>query len=170
MLKRSWLSWTWHLPRVSRETVAIMAIRTVVASTLALVLVGGAAGPVSLGVLAQSTGQLAGTATDEAKEPYTNYVVRIRTTDSTTVLQTVPLTALGTFSFSGLTLSQPYMVELFQVQENKLICTEGTFELTSTSLIKNDVVIDCGTNPALWILAAGAGAAVAAASTQSGSE
>ena len=70
----------------------------------------------------------------------------------------------GLFSFQNLAMNTKFLVELYHVQKNKIVCTEGPYQLSSTLITKMDVNINCGTNPALWwILAAGAGTAGAIA-------
>jgi hypothetical protein len=112
----------------------------------------------------QAPGALAGKATDEAKQPYTDYAVQIRDVTTGQVVQTRPLSAQGQFSFNALPLTKPYLVELFHQKERRVVCTEGPFTLTSTAPSKTDVSISCGKTPAaLWLLLAGAGAAAAVA-------
>ena len=119
---------------------------------------------------AQANGALGGQATDKAKQPYSDYNVRVRGVNSVTIIQTVPLNAQGQFSFTGLQLGQAYLVELFSVKESKTICTEGPFPLNTALAAKNDINIDCGKKPVAWLLAAGAGAAILAAATQSSTQ
>lgn len=116
---------------------------------------------------AQETGVLAGKATDKAKQPYSDYTIRLRNTNSPSIIKTIQLDAQGTFTFDSLALAQSYLVELFSVKDNKVVCTEGPFPLTNALMTKTDVNIDCGKNPTAWILAAGAGAAIIAAATAS---
>jgi hypothetical protein len=58
---------------------------------------------------------------------------------------------------------------LFSVKDNKTIY-RGSFTLRHALTAKGDINIDCGKNPAAWLLAAGAGAAILAAATQSSSQ
>jgi hypothetical protein len=71
----------------------------------------------------------------------------------------------GLFSFANVELNQRMLVELVNLKQNKIVCTEGPFVLSAPALTnKTDVNIDCGKPPAaLWLLAAGAGAAAAIA-------
>ena len=119
---------------------------------------------------AQDTGVLAGKATDKAKQPYSDYTLRIRNTSSPSIIKTVPLDAKGTFSFEALPLSQSYLIELYNVKNNTIICTEGAFTLNNTMMTKTDINVDCGKSPTAWLLAAGAGAAIIAATTQSNAQ
>jgi hypothetical protein len=124
-------------------------------------------------VLAQQ-GALAGKATAEAQQPYTeNYRVQLRDPASGAIVGTPQaLDAQGRFSFTSLETNRRYLVELFLVKENRVVCTEGPFQLTTTRVSLTDIDIDCGKKPlALWLLAAGAGtAAVIAIATRSASQ
>ena len=62
-----------------------------------------------------------------------------------------------------MSIEQKYQVELFSIKDNKVVCTEGPYELSTTKLSFTDVNINCGTNPAAWWLAAAGGAAAAIA-------
>jgi hypothetical protein len=127
---------------------------------------------VSLGVaplVAQdATGTLGGRAVDEARKPYTNYTVQLRDVANAQIVQTAPLTNEGLFSFQKLTLAKNYLVELVDVRDKKVVCSEGPYLLASpNATVKNDVNIDCGVSPAaLWLILAGAGTATAIAVTQ----
>ncbi len=113
----------------------------------------------------QTAGVLGGKATDEAREPYTDYSVQLRNPANGQVVATQPLTPQGLFSFNDVALNQKMLIELVNLKRNKIVCTEGPFQLTSPALTnKTDVNIDCGQPPAaLWLLVAGAGAAGAIA-------
>ena len=140
--------------------------------TLAFFLaIGLAVSPLSSALDAQANGTLGGKATDKAKQPYSDYMVRVRTTSSTTPVQTIPLDAQGQFRFLNLALGTAYLIDLVEVKNNtnKTICTEGPYNLSQQLLSKTDVNIDCGRNPTALIIAAGAGAAIIAAATQSSS-
>jgi hypothetical protein len=112
----------------------------------------------------QMAGTIAGKASDEAKQPYSDYAVQLRDVASGQVVNTLPLNLQGQFSFTGVALTNRYLVELVQVKEKKIVCTEGPYSLTTTMTSKTDVNISCGKVPAaIWLLAAGAGAAAAVA-------
>ena len=133
----------------------------VVAVGLAVLLAGGAQP-----VLAQTPapGTLAVKATDEAKKPYTDYVVQLRDVNSGQVANTQPIDTQGQFKFLGAEVPGSYLIELVLVKDKKIVCTEGPFNLTPSSPSKMDVNINCGKAPAaLWLLVAGAGAATAVA-------
>jgi hypothetical protein len=146
-----------------------MRTRRFMAAALAALMVSG----VSPALAQQpATGQLAGKASDEAKQPYSQYQVQLRDVATGQVVSTVPLSAQGLFSFPTVPLTQRYLVELFQTQQSRVVCTEGPYTLTSSSASKTDVNIDCGASPAAWwLLAAGAGTAAAiAVATNSASQ
>ena len=138
-----------------------MITRRVVAGVTALFLAVSAAP-----LMAQQTaGVLGGKATDEAKKPYTDYSVQLRNPVTGQVVANQPLTAQGMFTFNDVALNQKMLVELVNQKQNKVVCTEGPFTLSTPGQPnKTDVNIDCGKPPtAAWLLAAGAGAASAVA-------
>jgi hypothetical protein len=138
-----------------------MVIRRAVAAALVGMLTAGA-----LPVSAQQpvAGSISGKATDEAKKPYTNYAVQLRDAESGQLVNTIPLDTNGRFAFSNLELQKKFLVELLQVKDKKVVCTEGPFPLFSNAANRSNVNIDCGAAPAaLWLLAAGAGTVAAVA-------
>lgn len=117
-------------------------------------------------------GRLGGTATDEAKKPYTDYLIRIRNVSSTQPIWTVPLNPQGKFYISGLPLPDKYLVELHLKTrpdnnvETRLVCTEGPFELKQEedndhnhfTDAKLDIDIECGQSASwLWLAAIAGG-------------
>jgi hypothetical protein len=119
---------------------------------------------VSTAASQQANGTISGKATDEARQPYSDYAVQLRDVTTGQVTTTRPLDQQGLFSFTGVALTRPYLVELFHTKERRVICTEGPVTLTATQTLKSDVSINCGKAPAaLWVLLAGAGAAAAIA-------
>lgn len=137
-----------------------MTTQRILAGALALVMTLG----ISPALAQQATGTIGGKATDEAKVPYSDYAVQLRDVTTGQVVSTRPLNTAGQFSFAGVTLSRPYLVELFHTKERRVICTEGPYTLTATAASKPDVSINCGKAPAaLWLILAGAGAAAAVA-------
>jgi hypothetical protein len=136
-----------------------MKLQRVLAATLAIVMALG-----SVPALAQQIGTIAGKATDEAKQPYSDYAVQLRDVSTGQVVNTLPLNVEGKFSFASVAIARTYLVELVQIKERKIICTEGPYSLTTAAVSKVDVNISCGKVPvAIWLLAAGAGAAAAVA-------
>jgi hypothetical protein len=133
-----------------------MPFKRLTAATLALVIAAG-----SSPILAQQAiGAVAGKATDEAKKPYTDYVVQLRDVQNGLVASTLPLDLEGKFSFGYVAVPGSYLVELIQVKNKKIVCTEGPYNLTQAVPIRPDVNISCGVSPALWLLAAGAATAI----------
>lgn len=139
-----------------------MSIKRGLALALVVAMAGGSSQAL-LNAATQATGMIGGKATDEAKKPYSDYSVMLRDVATGQVASTVQLNPQGGFSFGNLELSKRYLVELFSTKANKVVCTEGPYVLSTTLLTKTDVNINCGTNPAAWLIAAGAGAAAAIA-------
>jgi hypothetical protein len=139
-----------------------MITRRIVAIMVALFM---AVGMAPLALAQQGSGVLGGKATDEAKKPYDDYSVQLRNPQTGQVVATQPLGAQGQFSFDKVDLNQKMLVELLNQKQNKIVCTEGPFELSAPAhTSKTDVNIECGKKPAAaWLLAAAAGAASAVA-------
>ncbi len=138
-----------------------MITRRVLAAATAFFMAVGAAP-----MMAQQTaGVLGGKATDEAKQPYRDFSVQLRNPSTGQVVATQPLTEKGLFSFSNVELNQKMLVELVNLKQKKIVCTEGPFVLSAPAQMnKSDVNIECGRQPASqWLLLAGAGAAAAVA-------
>lgn len=140
-----------------------MFMRQLTAVTLAVVL-ACFAGPLAF-AQQPSAGQIAGTAKDEAKKPYSNYVVRARVVNTGVIAATVPLDDSAKFMLPNLT-NERYLVELVQVSNKTVVCTEGPFALTATNPSKNDVDISCGVPALVWLLPAAAAAGIAVAVTR----
>lgn len=142
-------------------------IRRILSASLAASLAMGVAPT----LLAQQ-GSISGRATSEARRPYTDYNVQLVDTATKQLTGTVPLDDRGQFAFTGVEGDKQYLVQLFNLKENKIVCTEGPYALIAPNqLIRNDVNINCGKPVALWLLAAAAGVATTAAVvTQSGSQ
>jgi len=132
-----------------------MKSQRIVATAVAFAL----ASATSLIAAGQQTATLAGTAKDEAKKPYGDYSVRARDVATGMIVGTTPLNTDANFSLPDLSSSK-YLVELVLHKNNqdKVVCTEGPFDLTQ-QMLKNDVVIDCGKVPAAWWLLGAAAAA-----------
>lgn len=115
-------------------------------------------------VTAQAPGTLGGKATDEAREPYTDYAVQLRDVATGQVVLTRQLSVEGLFTFPGVALTKPHLIELYHQKERRVICTEGPFTLTDKAPSKLDVNVSCGKVPAaFWLILAGAGSAAAVA-------
>jgi hypothetical protein len=114
--------------------------------------------------LAAQSGVIAGTASDEAKKPYTNYDVQLRDITTGQVVGTSQINDKGQFTFDSVQMSQKMLVELVNLKDKKIVCTEGPYVLSTSMASKTDVNIECGKTPtSLWLLAAGAGTAAAIA-------
>jgi len=132
----------------------------VIAAALVCVLGAG----VHSALARQATGTIGGKATDEARQPYSDYAVQLRDVTTGQVVSNKALDIQGLFSFTGVSIGRPFLVELFHTKERRIICTEGPYSLTPSLTAKTDVNINCGKAPAaFWILVAGAGAAAAIA-------
>ena len=142
-------------------------IRRILSASLAASLAVGV-GPT---LLAQE-GSISGRATSEARKPYTDYNVQLVDTATKQLAGTVPLDDKGQFAFASVAGDKQYLVQLFNIKENKIVCTEGPYALIAPNqLNKNDVNINCGKPVALWLLAAAAGVATTAGVViQSGSQ
>jgi hypothetical protein len=142
-----------------------MAIRRFLAVALAAAIAVTPAASVAQ----QATGLIAGKASDEVKPPYADYAVVLRNVATSQPVANRPLDNEGRFSFPNLPLNQRYLVELVHTKQNKVICTEGPYGLVVGDVTsKTDVNIDCGKPPALlWILGAGAAAALIGATQAS---
>jgi len=144
-----------------------MSMHRSLALVLALSLTAGAASAWAQAAELQNIGLIAGKATGEAKKPYSDYTVQLRDVSTGQRASSVPLGTDGRFSFSGVTLTKKYLIELYQVKNNKIVCTAGPYTLSAPSVIsKTDVNINCGSNSALrWLaialVGAGTGAALA---------
>ena len=140
----------------------IMKHEGIVAIAVAFALASGTA-QTALLAAGQQTATIAGTAKDEAKGQLSDYTVRARDVATGMIAGTAPLTTNATFTLPDLSSSR-YLVELVRHQGNqdRVVCTEGPFDLT-TQMLKNDVVIDCGKVPAAWwLLGAAAGVGITA--------
>ncbi len=146
-----------------------MAIHRLCSAALAIALTVGLSPLAAQQVV---TGAIAGRATDEARKPYANYVVQLRDADTGQIVSSVPLDPQGRYQFADVPLSRHFLVELYNVRDREMICTEGPQTLTAEVNRRNDLNIDCGATPAaLWLLTAAAGAVAATGVvTQSASE
>jgi hypothetical protein len=139
-----------------------LAVLVAVALVVGATLVPVAAQPPGQASGAQPQGQIAGTAKNEAKRPYANYEVRARLVGTTGLASTVQPDQNAGFALNRLALGS-YVVELFDVRQSKVVCTEGPFDLTRAMPSKTDVNISCNRVPAAWLLLSAAGAAGLAA-------
>jgi len=130
-----------------------MVIRRIVAGVLAAAMAAGAA---LYAQQAAATGLITGTAVKEAKPPYEEYRVQLRSVATGTVVSTQPLSPSGTFNIPSVPLAAPHVVELVNIASNSIVCTEGPFTVTSGQPTRAGVQISCGKS-ATWLLLAAAG-------------
>lgn len=137
--------------------------RCFIATGLSAILAAGA--PTLL--LAQQLGTISGEADDEADKPYDNYSVQLMDLTTKQIAATVPLDPQGRFSFTGVAPDKQYLVQLFHLKENRVVCTEGPYPIVGPNrLSRTDVDIDCDKPPAIiwWLAGAAAlGATIALA-------
>lgn len=132
-----------------------MGIRKVLASAL-VVTMATAAMPAHLGA---QTASINGTAKNEAKMPYADYTVRVRNVMTGAIVSTKGLDGMANWAFLGLSPAD-YVVELVKTSNmDKVICSEGPFDLSKQQLTKNNVNINCNNHEAAWWLLGGAAAA-----------
>jgi hypothetical protein len=142
---------------------------------VALALVGGLAlAPVA--AAGRQNGVISGSAAAEAKQPYSQYVIRARDVSNNTYPTQTTLDANGQFALNGLTAGS-FMVELVKVKANqgpnqgKVVCSAGPFTLQDSSaqiadlMIKKGANVACNRPQAAYILLAGAAALGVAAGT-----
>jgi hypothetical protein len=139
---------------------------------LTLALVGGLL-LAPLSAAGRQNGVISGSAAAEAKQPYSQYIIRARDVSSNTIAQTTTMDANGEFALNGLAAGT-FMVELVKGatpngQGGKIICTAGPFTLQDANTQMNDLMIKKGANvhcnrpvAAYWLLAAAAAAGIAA--------
>jgi hypothetical protein len=133
--------------------------KRILSIALALVLGLGPLGQVA----AQTPGTLAGTAEDEANQPYSNYEIRAFNVDTSQIATTGMLNSDASFSLGGLNVPGNYMIELYDVNRKDVVCREGPFQLTTTTTTLLTVDVDCGNKVPLILLLAGLGAGAAIA-------
>ena len=136
-----------------------MRLRQVVAVGLAVAMAG--VSTLAAGQTSPRTVTISGVAKKEAKKPYTDYTTRARNVQTGEIAGSDKnANPDANFTISNLPPAN-YVVELLD-KNNKVVCTEGPFNLTQVPA-KNDVDISCNKVPAAWwLLAAAAGAGVTA--------
>src|SRR5262245_34659847 len=141
-------------------------MRRLTSALLTAVLAAGGA------VVFAQQGTISGRATSEARKPYTNYSVRLVDVSNRQITGDVPLDPQGQFAFTGVQVDKQYLVQLFDVRESKIVCTEGPYPLIAPDqLSRTDVNIKCKKPVAPIILGAVAAvAATAGVSLQSASQ
>lgn len=135
-----------------------------------------------LAAAGRQNGVISGSAAAEAKQPYTDYIIRARDVSSNTIAQHTTLDNNAEFAVNGLTPGT-YLIELVRNaapngQGGKVVCTAGPFTLQDATSQVADLMIERGANvqcrrpvAAWWLLgaaaAAGIGAGIAAGGTSS---
>ena len=149
-------------------------------SGLALALLGGLLIAPLGAVGRRQDGVIAGSAAAEAKQPYSQYIMRGRDVTTNNIAQTTSLDANGEFALNGL-MAGTYMVELVKGaapngQGGKIICTAGPFTLQESTTQLNDLMIKRGANvhcnrpvAAYYLLGAAAAVGIAAGVAAGGS-
>ena len=129
--------------------------------------------PLSLSAAGQGKGFLSGQAKAEAKQPYTDYAVRARNVTTGAVEATTILDAQGQFMLDGLGAGK-LVVELTKVGQNKVICSEGPFDLTAdpsgAAFGQSKINIACNKAPVGWLLLGAAAAAGVTAGVVAGGD
>jgi hypothetical protein len=117
-------------------------------------------------------GVISGRATGAAQRPYTDYNVQLVDISNKEVAGTVKLDDRGRFIFMDVPVERQYLVHLYSVRENRILCTEGPYALVAPKAVhKSDVNINCSRPAAEWLLVAAVGtAATIAVITQSSSQ
>jgi hypothetical protein len=148
-----------------------MSTRRILAIAMAVLLVGL---PTSAAAQQQSViGSISGSV-DAKTMKAGSHTVRLRDVITGQVVKSGTLGPQGQFAFDQLPLGRKYMVELVDTTANKVVATQGPFTLSATaSVVKTGVLVSSAASrvpAALWLIAAGAGTAVAVATTtESGS-
>ena len=120
-------------------------------SGLALALMGGLLiAPLGAAESRRQDGVIAGSAAAEAKQPYSNYIIRGRDVTTNNIAQTTTLDANGDFALNSM-MAGTYMVELVKGaaptgQGGKVVCTAGPFTLQDSATQVNDLMIKKGAN------------------------
>jgi hypothetical protein len=134
-----------------------------------------------LAAAGRQNGIISGSAAAEAKQPYSQYVIRAVDTSNNQIAQATTLDSQGKFAVSGLTAGS-FLIELVKGatpngQGGKVVCTAGPFTLQDSASQVNDLMIKKGANvhcnkpvAALWLLAAAGAAGVTAAIVANGDD
>jgi hypothetical protein len=124
-------------------------------------------------------GIISGSAVAEAKQPYSQYIVRGRDVSNNQIAQTTTLDANAEFALNGLTPGA-FIVELVKGagpdgQGGKVVCSAGPFTLQDSASQVNDLMLKKGANvqcnrpvAAWYLLGAAAAAGVTAGITTGG--
>ena len=114
-------------------------------------------------------GVISGSAVAEAKQPYSQYIMRARDVSNNQIVQSTTLDANAEFALNGLAPGA-FMIELVKGatpngQGGKVVCSAGPFTLQDSASQVNDLMIKKGANVqcnrpvAAWYLLGAAAAA-----------
>jgi hypothetical protein len=149
-------------------------------SGLALALLGGLLIAPLAAEGRRQDGVISGSAAAEAKQPYSQYIIRGRDVTTNNIAQTTTLDANGEFALNSM-MAGTYMVELVKGaapngQGGKIVCTAGPFTLQESTTQVNDLMIKRGANvhcnrpvAAYYLIGSAAAAGVAAGLAAGGS-
>ena len=123
-------------------------------------------------------GVISGSAAAEAKQPYSQYIMRARDVSNNQIAQTTTLDANAEFALNGLTPGA-FIVELVKGaapdgQGGKIVCTAGPFTLQDSAsqvtdlMMKKGANVQCNRPVAAWYLLGAAAAAGITAGITSG--
>jgi hypothetical protein len=123
-------------------------------------------------------GIISGSAVAEAKQPYSQYIMRARDVSNNEIVQKTSLDANAEFALNGLAPGA-FMIELVKGalpdgQGGKVVCSAGPFTLLDSTAQVNDLMIKKGANVqcnrpvAAWYLLGAAAAAGVTAGIVSG--
>jgi hypothetical protein len=129
-----------------------MFFRRAMALTLLTALTGGSTPSFVNAQVQQAQGTFAGKASD-ARQPFNDLRVQVRDVMTNQVTNSTTLDQQARFTVGGVPVAGRYLVELFNTRDSRVLCTEGPYILNPQMTSKLDVDINCGLNPAWWLLA-----------------
>jgi len=127
-------------------------MRRLIAGVLSAVLIAG--GATTLAQQPAGAGLISGTAAGEAKPPFEQYRVQVRSVATGAVVSTQPLSPTATFSIPNVPFGVPHVVELVNVATNSIVCTEGPYLLNTATPNRVGVRISCNSSASYLLLAA----------------
>jgi hypothetical protein len=103
-------------------------------------------------------GVISGNALQEARRPYSDYLVRARDAETG---QPAGLSRVGegaTFSVDMLPANRPLLIELHNTKDQRIVCVQGPYRLAPDAPVRTDLMIECGKKAAArWLLPASKG-------------
>jgi hypothetical protein len=127
-------------------------MRPIIAGILSAVLAVG--GATMFAQQPSGAGVISGTAVGEAKPPYEQFRVQLRSITTGAVVSTQPLSPTATFSIPNVPYGTPHLVELVNIASNSIVCTEGPFLLNTALPSMLGVRISCNSSASYLLLAA----------------